>query len=48
MVVVVIVIGVMREIIQRRIKKITITIFWEGRGGERGTFGFDVGYSGSS
>ena len=33
---------------QVRIKAITITIFWGGRGGERGTFGFDVDYSGSS
>ena len=36
----------MRERMQVRIK--IITIFWEGRGGERGTFGFDVGCSGSS
>ena len=46
MMVVVIAIGEMRERIQVRIK--IITIFWEGRGGERGIFGFDVGCSGSS
>ena len=46
MVAVIISIGETRERIQVRIK--TITIFWEGRGGERGTFGFDVGCSGSS
>ena len=46
--VVVISIGEMREGIQVRLKTITITIFWEGREGERGTFGFDVGCSGSS
>ena len=46
--VVVIVVGEMREVTQVWIKIITITIFWEGRGGERDTFGFDVGCSGSS
>ena len=30
----------MREGMQVRLKTITITIFWEGREGERGTFGF--------
>ena len=48
MMTVVIAIGEMREGMQVRIKAITITIFWEGRGGEHGTFGFDVGCSGSS
>ena len=48
MMVVVIAVGEMREGIQVRIKIITITIFWEGRGDERGTFGFDVECSGSS
>ena len=48
MVVVIMTLEEMREEIQLRIKTITITIFWEGRGGERGTFGFDVGCSGSS
>ena len=38
--VVVISIGEMREGMQVRLKTITITIFWEGREGERGTFGF--------
>ena len=38
----------MREGIQVRIKIITITIFRKGRGCERGTFGFDIGYSGST
>ena len=48
MVAVVIAIEEMREGIQVRIKTITITILWEGRGGEHGAFGFDVGCSGSS
>ena len=47
---VVVVIGETREGIQVRIKTITIkiTIFWQGIGGERGTFSFDVGCGGSS
>ena len=48
MVVVIMTLGEMRDEIQLRIKTITITIFWEGIGGEHGTFGFNVGCGGSS
>ena len=48
MVVVIMILGEMRDEIQLRIKTITVTIFWEGIGGEHGTFGFDVGGGSSS